>query len=239
MKIETRLVKESLMIFSVSFSALILLSTLSPSFGTKHALALSFLILPLFLLYSIRRPSLEARETSKNIDSNLIFAVREAHTSLQTHNSIKKTVYNIASSGESRLSGIFREIFLDIDSGKDPSMAFARASRKTDSPNFQRFIAILLESHTNILPALSQLIQDLKHERSRSLQAYELKSQLYSRLLPLLFIGSGAFLMVVCVMGFYFSGRLPVPHIILLNFVVLPYALLLILADLKFSNPKI
>ena len=239
MEIEKNLMRNLAALFLAALAASLLLTFISPSFKINHSLLLSLLTLPLYLFYSLQLPKIRAKELEKDIDSNLIFAVREAHTSLQTENSLTRAIYNIAASGDSKLSQLFRELFLDIDAGNDPSLAFAKISRKTDSSNFQRFIAILLESHTNILPALSQLIQDLKRERSRKLQAYELKSQLYSRLLPLVFIGAGAFLMVLCVMGFYFSHSLPIPHIIFLNFVFLPYTLLTILADLKTSNPKI
>lgn len=91
----------------------------------------------------------------------------------------------------------------------------------------------------NITPALEQFIEEVKRARLRAIQKYEMKSELHSRILPIIFIGSSAFVLVSTIVGFHFSAGLQLPVILFLNFVLLPAILFILLHDLQLTSPGI
>jgi len=195
--------------------------------------------LVLYSYWELRKPHFEKIEKEKEIQANLVFAVRDVYTNLKTTGRMRDAISSVAFGGYGHLSEIFREILFELEAGKDDSLVFSKASKKSNLPHFQRFIAILNQSDVNLLNTLQQFILDLKRERLRILQAYELKSELHAHLIPLILIGAAAFLMVTSVMGFYFSTELPIFQVVLVNYIALPYIFMFILFDLKKNNPRI
>jgi len=193
----------------------------------------------LYYYWELRKPHFEMVEREKEIQANLVFAARDIYTNLRTSGKVREAISSVAYGGYGFLSEIFRESLLELEAGNDERVVFSKASKKSSLPHFQRLIAILNQSDTNLVPTLRQFILDLKRERLRILQRYELKSEVHSRLLPLILIGAGAFLMVSSVMGFYFSSGLPLFQVVLLNYIVLPYIFMFMLFDLKKNNPRI
>lgn len=209
-----------------------------PIVGVR-ALLLAGLALALYAYSEFRKPHFLAIECEKQVQANMVFAARDIYINLKTTGRVRDAVSSVAYGGYGYLSTIFCEALLEMEAGKGDMLAFSGASRKSNLPHFQRLLAILGQPDANLVLALQRFILDLKRERIRVLQAYELKSEIHSRLLPLVLIGAGAFLMVVSVMGFYFSSKLPIFQIILLNYIILPYIFIFMLFDLKKNNPRI
>ena len=204
-----------------------------------RAILLAAFALALYLYMELRKPHLQRIEREKQIQANLVFAARDLYTHLRTTGRIRDAISSVAFGGYGYLSDIFHEMLADLEAGKDEGIVFSEASKKSGLAYFQRLMAILSQSETNLVPTLQQFILDLKRERIRILQAYELKSEVHSRLLPLILIGAGAFLMVVSVMGFHFSAQLPLFQTVFLNYIILPYIFTFMLFDLKKNNPRI
>jgi len=204
-----------------------------------RAIILAVFALLLYIYSEFEKPRFQKIEEEKEIQANMIFAARDIYTNLKTTGRIRDAISSVAYGGYGYLSDIFREMLLELEAGKDDGIVFAEASKKSNLSYFQRLIAILNQSDTNLIPTLNQFILDLKRERLRILQAYELKSEIHSRLLPLILIGAGAILMVISVLGFYLSAGLPLFQVLLMNYVILPYIFIFMLFDLKKNNPRI
>ncbi len=224
--------------FLACSALLVFISIRYSDFGILYVLMISGLF-SMLLGYSIyNRPFSLSITREKEIDANLIFAVRELSISMRTGATLADALKNAAPSGY--LSEFLRKAWIGLSSSEPEEYVFGRLSKRTGNRYLQRLFAILmLSGKTNILPALEQYIQEVKNARNRKMQEYEIRSQLSSKILPLVFIGSASLILVFSIVGFHFSAHLPFPSVIALNFVVIPFAMLFLLQALKASNPLV
>ena len=224
--------------FLVSASCLAFISARYSEFSVEYALLVSGFF-SWFVGYAFYiRPFTLSVSREKEIDSNLIFAARELCVHLRTGTDLKGAFRSITPSGY--LGTFFRKAYTGLSGGEPEEYVFGALSKRTTSRYLQRLFAILmLSKNSNIVPSLEQYIDEAKKARSRKMHEYELRSSMFSKILPLLFIGSASLVLVFCITGFHFSAHLPLPFIIALNFVAMPFAMLLLLNSLKSSNPMV
>lgn len=210
----------------------------SPSITAPGALLLSLSVAAISLFCTYRTPAARSAEAAKEIEANLVFAARDLHISLRTGLPLNVAARNAAAGGYGALSLIFEKAYRHMENGDTERAAFGKAASSTRSEYLHRLLAILSDAKSvNTLHSLEQYIEEAKRARARRLQNYETKSELYSSILPILFVGSAAFTLISVVAGSHFRSSLPLPFLIFLNFVLMPSALAILLAELQSANP--
>ena len=233
---ENSSVRSFFIAFSASFLIFYTVSSFSPSINLMHVFFISLFVSGLVFYFTRQEPRFLMAEQTKEIEANLVFFSRALHISLKTGNTLPDAIRNVPSSGH--LSVLFRKALIELEKGEDKAIVFGRLSKKTECAYLQRLFAIFMQSEQNILPVLEQYIEEIKRARLRRIHKYELKSELHSRILPLVFIGCSAFVLVSTIVGFYFFSS-SLLFVLMLNFVFLPFILILLVRDLKVSNPGI
>ncbi len=212
----------------------------STSIRPAHALLLSLSVSALFFFYTYRLPAVRSAEAAKEIESNLVFAARDLHISLKTGLPLNVAVRNAASGNYGAISTLFEKAHRYMENGDTEKAAFGKIAASTKSEYFHRLLSILSDAKSvNTAPSLEQYIDEAKRARARRLQNYEIKSELYSSILPIIFVGSAAFALVSVVAGFHLYSSLPLPFLLFLNFVLIPATLTLLLTELQSANPGV
>lgn len=235
-----KLTGNTLIGFATALSLILAGMQYSSSITTAHALLLSLSVSALSFFYTYRLPAVRSAEAVKEIESSLVFAARDIHISLRTGLPLNVAVRNAAEGNYGALSGLFEKAFRHMENGDTEQAAFGKIAGQTKSEYFHRLLSILSDAKSvNTIPSLEQYVEEVKRARARRLQNYEIKSELYSSILPIIFVGSAAFTLVSVVAGFHLYSSIPLPFLLFLNFVLMPAALTILLSELQSANPGV
>jgi len=221
--------------FLFCFVSLLLVSARYGSFGGVYSFFASALVGSLAGYVFWSRPFSLSLAREKEIDSALVFAARELSVSLRAGAGLPEALKEVSPPGA--LGELFEMARARLASGEPEHSVFGQLSKGTGSRYLQRLFAILMIEGGNIVPSLEQYVDELKRARARCMLEYEMRSQLFSGLLPLVFVGSASIILVLSIAGFHFSAHLPLSSVIFLNFIAMPFALVFFLQGLKAANP--
>jgi len=223
--------------FFASFASLLFVSGRYEVFGAVYSFFAAALLGSLVGYLFWNRPFSLSMVREKEIDAGLVFAARELSVSLRAGAGLPDALREVSPPGY--LGEFFERARVRLAGGEPENSVFGHLSKSTGSRYLQRLFAILMIEGGNLVPSLEQYIDEVKRAQSRRMLEYEMRSQLFSRLLPLLFVGSASIILVFSIAGFHFSAHLPLSSVIFLNFIALPFALVFFIQSLKAASPVV
>ncbi len=158
------------MSFIISIMLFLLVFSLNLSdIGNAIALGLMFFIIALFLisLLLINLPSLKVGSGSRNVDTQLPFALRHMSALLSAGISIFDSITSVSKAEYGQLSVELDKVVWDVKSGDNLSDALEAASERINSASFTRVtihIRRALQMGGDVAGIISQIADDLTFE---------------------------------------------------------------------------
>ena len=133
-----------------------------------------------------------------SVDQELLYAIRAIEVLLESGVGVAEAMKHVADEEYGDLSGVFKQIFRDTDSGRAFGDSIRTQSRKTDSPGLRRVLTTLVmsvEEDTNVIDRLRSIAEKEARDRRvelvgfiESLSGASEQFMIVSMLLPIIVV---------------------------------------------------
>ena len=109
------------------------------------------------------------------VDQELLYAIRAIEVLLESGVGVAEAMKHVADEEYGDLSGVFKQIFRDTDSGRAFGDSIRTQSRKTDSPGLRRVLTTLVmsvEEDTNVIDRLRSIPEKEARDRRVELDGF-------------------------------------------------------------------
>ncbi len=109
------------------------------------------------------------------VDQELLYAIRAIEVLLESGVGVAEAMKHVADEEYGDLSGVFKQIFRDTDSGRAFGDSIRTQSRKTDSPGLRRVLTTLVmsvEEDTNVIDRLRSIAEKEARDRRVELDGF-------------------------------------------------------------------
>ena len=109
------------------------------------------------------------------VDQELLYAIRAIEVLLESGVGVAEAMKHVADEDYGDLSGVFKQIFRDTDSGRAFGDSIRTQSRKTDSPGLRRGLTTLVmsvEEDTNVIDRLRSIAEKEARDRRVELDGF-------------------------------------------------------------------
>ena len=109
------------------------------------------------------------------VDQVLLYAIRAIEVLLESGVGVAEAMKHVADEDYGDLSGVFKQIFRDTDSGRAFGDSIRTQSRKTDSPGLRRVLTTLVmsvEEDTNVIDRLRSIAEKEARDRRVELDGF-------------------------------------------------------------------
>ena len=109
------------------------------------------------------------------VDQELLYAIRAVEVLLESGVGVAEAMKHVADEEYGDLSGVFKQIFRDTDSGRAFGDSIRTQSRKTDSPGLRRVLTTLVmsvEEDTNVIDRLRSIAEKEARDRRVELDGF-------------------------------------------------------------------
>ena len=109
------------------------------------------------------------------VDQELLYAIRAIEVLLESGVGVAEAMKHVADEDYGDLSGVFKQIFRDTDSGRAFGDSIRTQSRKTDSPGLRRVLTTLVmsvEEDTNVIDRLRSIAEKEARDRRVELDGF-------------------------------------------------------------------
>ena len=110
-----------------------------------------------------------------SVDQELLYAIRAIEVLLESGVGVAEAMKHVADEEYGDLSGVFKQIFRDTDSGRAFGDSIRTQSRKTDSPGLRRVLTTLVmsvEEDTNVIDRLRSIAEKEARDRRVELDGF-------------------------------------------------------------------
>jgi len=110
-----------------------------------------------------------------SVDQELLYAIRAIEVLLESGVGVAEAMKHVADEDYGDLSGVFKEIFRDTDSGRAFGDAIRTQSRKTGSAGLRRVLTTLVmsvEEDTNVIDRLRSIAEKEARDRRVELDGF-------------------------------------------------------------------
>ena len=110
-----------------------------------------------------------------SVDQELLYAIRAIEVLLESGVGVAEAMKHVADEDYGDLSGVFKQIFRDTDSGRAFGDSIRTQSRKTDSPGLRRVLTTLVmsvEEDTNVIDRLRSIAEKEARDRRVELDGF-------------------------------------------------------------------
>ena len=110
-----------------------------------------------------------------SVDQELLYAIRAIEVLLESGVGVAEAMKHIADEDYGDLSGVFKQIFRDTDSGRAFGDSIRTQSRKTDSAGLRRVLTTLVmsvEEDTNVIDRLRSIAEKEARDRRVELDGF-------------------------------------------------------------------
>ena len=110
-----------------------------------------------------------------SVDQELLYAIRAIEVLLESGVGVAEAMKHVADEDYGDLSGVFKQIFRDSDSGRAFGDSIRTQSRKTDSPGLRRVLTTLVmsvEEDTNVIDRLRSIAEKEARDRRVELDGF-------------------------------------------------------------------
>ena len=146
-----------------------------------------------------------------SVDQELLYAIRAIEVLLESGVGVAEAMKHVADEDYGDLSGVFKQIFRDTDSGRAFGDSIRTQSRKTDSAGLRRVLTTLVmsvEEDTNVIDRLRSIAEKEARDRRIELDGFiERLSGVSEQFLILSILGP-----LIVVIGAVISGILNDDH---------------------------
>ena len=110
-----------------------------------------------------------------SVDQELLYAIRAIEVLLESGVGVAEAMKHVADPAYGDLSGVFKQIFRDTDSGRAFGDSIRTQSRKTDSAGLRRVLTTLVmsvEEDTNVIDRLRSIAEKEARDRRVELDGF-------------------------------------------------------------------
>ena len=110
-----------------------------------------------------------------SVDQELLYAIRAIEVLLESGVGVAEAMKHVADEDYGDLSGVFKQIFRDTDSGRAFGDSIRTQSRKTDSAGLRRVLTTLVmsvEEDTNVIDRLRSIAEKEARDRRVELDGF-------------------------------------------------------------------
>ena len=110
-----------------------------------------------------------------SVDQELLYAIRAIEIMLESGVGVAEAMKHVADEDYGDLSGVFKQIFADTDSGRNFGDAVRTQMRSTDSSGLRKLLSSLamsIEEDTNVIDRLRSIADKEARERRIELEAF-------------------------------------------------------------------
>ncbi|MEC9332736.1 MAG: type II secretion system F family protein [Candidatus Thermoplasmatota archaeon] len=110
-----------------------------------------------------------------SVDQELLYAIRAIEIMLESGVGVAEAMKHVADEDYGDLSGVFRQIFADTDSGRNFGDAVRTQMRSTDSSGLRKLLSALamsIEEDTNVIDRLRSIADKEARERRVELESF-------------------------------------------------------------------
>jgi len=239
--------------FSLILGASLSAFVLSSFFFIALALIFSFSILTAFLLalaVTLISPMIAhhyiiftVQRRIREVDVNLLDALRHLASELSAGVPLSTAIESIANEDYGMVSELFRESIVLIKEGEDVDMAFRIISERTQSLQFQRFVATLsyaTASGANIQGAMEAYIKELEFTQRNEISLYANEAVRLSTFMVIVTgVIPGLLVFMVSQGSVISSIRVPVIYLLPLYLIAFPLVKYLITVRLMKASPGV
>jgi len=161
--------------FSILFSILTFLPALTGKNFINVSLPLSLLLSLIAFLYINFYPDLIALRKSKDIDRNLLFAVRHLYVQVRSGVSLFDAIVAVSKEDYGIISREFEKAVKEISTGKEQTAVLEEMSFRISNPSFKRIIWQIvnsLKSGADISKVLSAIANEISQEQRVKIRRY-------------------------------------------------------------------
>ena len=110
-----------------------------------------------------------------SVDQGLLYAIRAIEIMLESGVGVAEAMKHVADEDYGDLSGVFKQIFADTDSGRNFGDAVRTQMRSTSSPGLRKLLSSLamsIEEDTNVIDRLRSIADKAARERRIELESF-------------------------------------------------------------------
>lgn len=226
------------LVFAVVYVALALLFGLNPAY-----VLLAFPLALLGVLFARYHFEFLVRKRARDVDLNLLDAVRHLLSELRSGEGISSASLHVASEDYGAVSDLLKEALIYINEGASIEGAFREVSTRTPSEMFRNFAASLsysLSTGNSLVQVLEKHIRELELSQRTAVSIYTNEcSKLSTFVVVLTGVLPGLLIFALAEGGFVFGFRLPVESFMFIYLLAFPLSKYVMQARLASISPGV